>query len=122
MSESKSKSKCEWRGLVRHASAATLAVLVAALGGFAVKLGSFSQTKKFDLLTKLTIFLALTSFFVGILYNFVDVLLSYLSKSHASKLTLEIKAKDGSVLATDLDPADVQKIAEIVEEAKGASQ
>jgi hypothetical protein len=117
-----SNSKSQWREIARHASVSTLVAVIAGLSTFAAKLVSSTQTKEFSVIAKVTLFLTLAVFVLGILKSFVDVFRAYAEKSLASKLKLEIKAQDGSVLATNLDPADVQKIAKVIEEAKGASQ
>ena len=89
---------------------------------FAAKLGTFVPEKAFSVAAKTLIGFAFAGFFIGMFYNFFDVFRIYSNRTHTSKLRLEIKDKNGSVLATNLDPADIEKIAEVVEEAKGASK
>jgi len=43
-------------------------------------------------------------------------------KLRESNLELEIRDKNGRVLATDIDPGDVKKIAQVFAEVKSASQ
>jgi hypothetical protein len=73
-------------------------------------------------LRRIVLFVATVIFLNGIITSLGDVLHAYRVKFISSKMKLEIKNKDGILLATGLDPSDLEQLAKVVRENKSASQ
>jgi hypothetical protein len=109
-------SRTKWRDIALGTIVAILLLISRVLADVAVIQSHYGW------FTKILLGITLSIFGAGILLIFFGPFEWHREPPPNSNLKLEIRTKGGSVLATGVDPTDVQEIAKVLREAKRASE